>query len=353
MSPRFGRSTPLSRYESKASELNGKFESDYKDCLNVLETEKRDQEAYEGEVPIANDIPPIITAPTDAASQLKMLRRTKSKSNSSNSNSTTTQKMFMASSENGIVVTSNMMEVTKTMDREQNSSFGTGGSTLPTFLSVGASIDNLHQNDLRRNDSLFIVSKERSNETPLLTLVSLEANSWRGNNDGVRNTANLDRETRKQLHYKDKLKHLTDSLITSVAVERSRRMLSNIADKGGGIVAEANTTNHARNNGNNTTPDPHDNENDNDPRYKRILDGIRNKLYACSMRICVDEAVIDHEGIVIDVPTRAFACRCTGDDTGGDDNEENHSEISSLTGVTPHRFQSRYWIRDPENEHWV
>mmetsp|Transcript_22666 Transcript_22666/g.49065 ORF Transcript_22666/g.49065 Transcript_22666/m.49065 type:complete len:335 (+) Transcript_22666:133-1137(+) len=334
MSPRF--STPLNRYESKASKFNSKFESDYKDCLGMLGREKRlaweimaggsatSSEDYT--MPIT-DIPTLITAPTDAASQQDMLLRT------SSTHSTSPKMMFVAPSETGAVVTPNSRRIDspkrlEKSGRASHSSFG-DDSTLPTFLSVGTNTS--WQNDLR-NDTMFLVSKNGVEEPPL------EARSTRTN--GMGDNAALDSKTRKQLHYKEKLRLLTDGLTTSSAVERSRKMLSDIMEKANTVEENILEDNDA-NNGN--PPPPHS--------YKRIFDGIKNKFYACSSRLCVDEAVVI-EGIIIAFPAKTFSCKCADVDdihcTTGDYNYDgNASEVSSLTGVPYHLFQTRHWMDVP------
>mmetsp|Transcript_3540 Transcript_3540/g.9049 ORF Transcript_3540/g.9049 Transcript_3540/m.9049 type:complete len:328 (-) Transcript_3540:192-1175(-) len=312
----------LFRYQSKASELNNKFESDYHDCLNVLEKEKRNPAPDSGDQISIDDVPVVISAPTDAASRQEMLRRTKSPYSS------TTQKMFVASAENGIVVTSNREFATPKASK--NSSVGTGdASTLPTFQSVGTSINWQHE---QRDDTLFLVSKESVEELPIMTPVSLESKS-----------PNTERETRKRLHYKEKLRLLTESLTTSSAVERSRKMLSDIRENG--IAAEKNESiNECGNTPEEKTPEAKS-------KYKRVYDGLKKHLYACSMRMCVDDAVVDHEGLIVAVPTRGFGCRCTeGIESTGDDYDEDASGFSSLTGPTTYRFQPRYWMNGSDNE---
>ena len=70
-----------------------------------------------------------------------------------------------------------------------------------------------------------------------------------------------------------------------------------------------------------------------------IIESIKKKLYACSMSICLEEAIADPEGMLIPVP-----CRCAeAEDFDDVELDKKASDISSLSGYTNHRFFSRHW----------
>ncbi|KAL7548248.1 hypothetical protein ACHAWF_011539 [Thalassiosira exigua] len=316
MSPksRWGACT-LARYESTASELNGKFESDYNNCLETLEVEKKKEPAVDDAS--ITSVPRVISwAQKDE--QTEILLRTKS------SRSTTTQNIFLASSQDGIIVTSSRQVLQR--DKAQSSAdSATNASTLPTFMSVG-SADHLQNNDLKDN-TVFLVTREGTERPPLLTVVSREAKS-RMSKSGRESPQ--DKETRKRLHYREKLHLLTSRLTTSSAVERSKEMIANIVERGRDIGKDT------VNGGGNETGDKAGDDN--------IFHGLKSKLYACSMRLCADEAVVDHEGLVIAFPAKNFSCRCNEETYSIGENGSKFTEVSSITGLTNQRFQRRRWI---------
>lgn len=317
---------------NNASKLNSKFDSDYKDCMDLLEREKQRETSAEDQMPIG-DVPSVITAPKDAATQKKMLLRTKSTCSNA---TTTTQKMCIASRENGIVAAS-YRQGEPPRSRTKSERFDES-STLPTYMSLGAS--DTRRNDVRDNN-MFVVSRERTEYSSSLKRIPLEGKLKM---NGARNT-DQDGEIERRLHYKEKLRQLAGTLTTSAAAERSREMISNIVERGKAAAA---------------VQEEEGTEDDDDcvvtkeeqrgppPKGKQILDGIRKRVYACSMRMCIDDAIIDHEGLVIAIPERTpFDCRCAEEDVHSTQSSEYYddasTEFSSLTGATHHRFQPRYW----------
>mmetsp|Transcript_50760 Transcript_50760/g.108174 ORF Transcript_50760/g.108174 Transcript_50760/m.108174 type:complete len:315 (+) Transcript_50760:95-1039(+) len=314
MSPRFGTCS-RTRYESKASELNSKLETDYNDCIGMLVREKLQQSSQDQLS--TTEIPGLITTSTDDGKE-KQKTLSRGQSSRGTSNLTATQKKFLASSENGIVAPRTSMKSCLSLA-------GDDESTVPTFLSVG----NWQNNP--ENNTVFLVSKNGDEKPPILKRVSLEA---RTRMNGVRDAVH-DREFRKRLHYKEKLRVLTDRLTTNSALERSREMLTKIVDKNSVVGKEG------------TNPEQYD------PKYKKIIDGARKKLYACSMRMCFDDAVVDHEGLIIAIPEQSLGCRCD-EDSNYTELDGDLSEVSSLTGATRYRFQSQYWRKHHrERDMWI
>ena len=356
-------------------------------------------------------IPLVISAPTDAISQQEMLRnsRPKKRSNSrdfdvTNGLLSSTQQAFLASDENGIIVTSNRRSGIDHHSPSRSSRPGRvqasyadtdDSSTLPTFVSVGESIDlqqgctKLQQQ--QRTDTTFLVSKEDGSDEQqptLLKLVSLEPSST-SNNTGY------DHDTRKRLHYKERLRSLTNRFMTSSAVGRSKDMLSDIIDRGtnnstsiAAVVVPREdhiaTTNDAKQT---VRTNPSDSQfgkfsaqEKSGESLERIITKIGQAFSACSMCICLDEAVVNHEGLVINIPKKKKKkkkkkgydedCMCAGDilhcnskndesccSTSGS-NEESTSawtDMSSLTGSMPYRYQKRYWLDHVPNDdmQWI
>ncbi len=386
--------------EPKATKLNSKLEADYNTYLNMLGKGKKQQQqqqrrrqpqdpipgqsAADQAVSVRAEIPTMITAQTDAVSQHEMLLRTRSPSQGNSnddgnavtprdSSASNNDKVYLASSQNGIVITSSRAEdvpprqsagagagAVEKSGRNKHSSFDTDDSTLPTFLSVeGGSLNWKHD---QRNDTLFLVAKNSiEDEPPLLKLVPL--NESAKNNGSFRNTnLDLDRETQKKLHYKNKLHELTGRLTTNSAVERSKRMLSDIMERSGSTVVLADEQKKAAATTSNNVDRAEDGNNNNsreeedEPKAKCIFDSLKKNLLACSMRICIDDAVVDHEGMVIAIPTKKRDCDegegeegyeefdRAGQQRGGIASvDRKESDVSSLTGMTQHQFQRRYW----------
>ena len=240
MSPR-QRTFSFRRYKpipTTGSELNRKFDSDIRRSMDLLERQKRTQPQQQqpGSSPVdaeehlpQSGVPTLITTSRDTSSQQNLLR-----TKSTHSNATTTQKMYIASQQNGIVVTSTRRIESYTIQKQRSTADTTVAdeSTLPTFMSVGASI--LHT-DMSRSPSFLVSASERSrsegdnilSSSPLLRLDAVKIKPERGASVPV--LGNSNRETRKKLHYKEKLRALTDRLTTSSAVERSKTMLSSMA----------------------------------------------------------------------------------------------------------------------------
>lgn len=182
---------------------------------------------------------------------------------------------------------------------------GDESCTLKTFVSVGASIES---------DTLFILSKlsDEHSSKQLQSTGRLPARSHSCN----------ERETRKRLHYKEKLHTLAERLATNSAIDRSRQ-----EHEGQDDAASLNTQ-----------------DDDIETKFGRICGNIRNKLLACTMNMCVHDAIVDPEGLIISVTRKNL--NCAGDDC--DVNTENDgfiSEVSSLTEETYHRYQARYRYR--------
>ena len=344
-------------------------------------------------------IPAVISAPTDAASQQEMLRRThhtrslsKSTRDSSTEGLSATQIAFLASDENGVVVTSNryvkrLSSSSRKLPSVNPASYADTDdtSTLPTFVSVGDDIISWQQTNCLLSSSqnrqgatsnTFLVSKDNDDkkkeeqQPPLLTLVSLEAQNSRNDREDA---------LRKKLHYKTKLRSLTDQLTASSAVEQSRKMLSPDTTQriDSGIVAsperskqvkmkaDSKTTNNLNNDccvGDSPLP----NASASDSKPQRILSGMYKALTACTTSLCLDDTVVNHEGTIIEYPTKkkkslrskvsqaqttsSSSCMCAGDilhskersqDSGSSD---DITDISSLTGMTPHRYQKKHWM---------
>lgn len=340
-------------------------------------------------------IPAVISAPTDAASQQEMLRRThhtrslsKSTRDSSTEGLSATQIAFLASDENGVVVTSNryvkrLSSSSRKLPSVNPASFADTDdtSTLPTFVSVGDDIISWQQTSCLLSSSqgatsnTFLVSKDNDDkkkeqqQPPLLTLVSLEAQNSRHDREDA---------LRKKLHYKTKLRSLTDQLTASSAVEQSRKMLSpdTTTRIDSGIVAsperskqvkmkaDSKTTNNLNDCCVGDSPLPNASASDSKPQ--RILSGMYKALTACTTSLCLDDTVVNHEGTIIEYPTKkkkslrskvsqaqttsSSSCMCAGDilhskersqDSGSSD---DITDISSLTGMTPYRYQKKHWM---------
>lgn len=304
---------------------HSRLECSNKDRMGALEREKH---SFSGSQLPTADIPMLITAPTDAASQHEMLLRTKSKASHSRSESSTSQKMYLASQQNGFVVTSNRKMDTPWISAKNSAAFSEDESTLPTFMSVGASVDN------RRHDldstNMFLVSKENTEDSPMVSMSCLATTS--PTMSGMGDSVQQQRETRKRQHrYKEKLCSLTERLTTSATVERSKKMISTIVDRGNAVVKEKSNAVFEAGDENDLNEDLSTNNN--------IIESIKKKLYACSMSICLEEAIADQEGMLISVP-----CRCAeAEDFDDVELDKKASDISSLSGYTNHRFFSRHW----------
>lgn len=344
-------------------------------------------------------IPAVISAPTDAASQQEMLRRThhtrslsKSTRDSSTEGLSATQIAFLASDENGVVVTSN--RYVKRLSSGKLPSVNPASyadtddtSTLPTFVSVGDDIISWQQTNCLLSSSrynqgaasnTFLVSKDNDDtkkkeqqQPPLLTLVSLEAQSSRHDREDA---------LRKKLHYKTKLRSLTDQLTASSAVEQSRKMLSpdTTTRIDSGIVASPERSKQVKKGGTSKTTNDLNNDccvgdsplpneaSASNSKPQRILSGVYKALTACTTSLCLDDTVVNHEGTIIQYPakkkkslrskvsqaqtTSSSSCMCAGDilhskersqDSGSSD---DITDISSLTGMTPYRYQKKHWM---------
>ena len=306
----------LIKIREQAKKYGWEFENTQLKTVDMEEREKQREPSSPGDNTTSIiDFPLFISASNDASAQKDMLLKTKGSSPSrllrtKSDCNTTTQKIFIASIENGIVVTSNDMwtpgskKVQGSPARQPQSSLADAGdaSTLPTFISVGSSLD--WPKDAGSHTS-FMVPKGNGDKSPshVVTLTS----------DAVQ-----DRESRKLAHYRGKLRLLTDRHTTSpAAADKSRsrgRVPANSA-----YALEKNTDDE-------TTADC----------GRHILDHLRKKLFACSMAMyCVDEGVVDHEGKTIVVPTSSSTEHGASSSVSDDD-------ISTLTEPTHHRFQTRY-----------
>jgi len=340
-------------------------------------------------------IPAVISAPTDAASQQEMLRRThhtrslsKGTRDSSTEGLSATQIAFLASDENGVVVTSNryvkrLSSSSRKLPSVNPASYADTDdtSTLPTFVSVGDDIISWQQTNCLLSSSqgaakTFLVSKDnddtkkKEQQPPLLTLVSLEAQNSRHDREDA---------LRKKLHYKTKLRSLTDQLTASSAVEQSRKMLSPDTSRriDSGIVASPERSKQVKKGGTSKTTNDLNNDccvgdsplpkeaSASDSKPHRILSGMYKALTACTTSLCLDDTVVNHEGTIIEYPTKkkkslrskvsqaqttSSSCMCAGDilhskersqDSGSSD---DITDISSLTGMTPYRYQKKHWM---------
>ncbi|KAL7431381.1 hypothetical protein ACHAXH_002032 [Discostella pseudostelligera] len=231
------------------------------------------------------------------------------------SNSRSTTQEMLTASENGVVVTSNSdanssCKSSSPSDgiRKQLLRVDTNGDeicTLKTFTSVGESI---------KSDTSFIFSK--MSEARLST----------------RSNSGYDRETRKRLHYKEKLRALTERLASNAAVDRSRQVLTIMADGEKQVQEDAASV---------ATQD--DDDDDIETKLGRICGSLRKKLMACTMNICVHDAIVDPEGLMISVTHKIL-------NLGGEESSSNtendgfNSEVSSLTDETYHRYlRHRYY----------
>ena len=304
----------------QAKKYGWEFESTQLKTVDMEEREKQQREPPSS--PGDNttsiiDFPLFISASNDASAQKEMLLKTKGSPSPSrllrtkSDCNTTTQKMFLASSENGIVVTPNAMwtpgskKVQGSPARQPQSSLADAGdaSTLPTFISVGSSLD--WPKDAGSHTS-FMVPKENGDKSPshVVTLTS----------DAVQ-----DRESRKLAHYRGKLRLLTDRHTSSPAAADKSRSRGRVPATSA-YALEKNA----------------DDETETADCGRNILDHLRKKLFACSMAMyCVDEGVVDHEGKTIVVPTSSSTEHGASSSVSDDD-------ISTLTEPTHHRFQTRY-----------
>jgi len=370
-----------------------------KDGAIQQQQEVKDNNTNDQQQQIECIIPAVISAPTDAASQQEMLRRThhtrslsKGTRDSSTEGLSATQIAFLASDENGVVVTSNryvkrLSSSSRKLPSVNPASYADTDdtSTLPTFVSVGDDIISWQQTNCllsssqRHQDAAntFLVSKDnddtkkKEQQPPLLTLVSLEAqNSRNGREDALR----------KKLHYKTKLRSLTDQLTASSAVEQSRKMLSPDTTQriDSGIVASPERSTQVKKGGTSKTTNDLNNDccvgdsplpkeaSASDSKPHRILSGMYKALTACTTSLCLDDTVVNHEGTIIQYPTKkkkslrskvsqaqttsSSSCMCAGDilhskersqDSGSSD---DITDISSLTGMTPYRYQKKHWM---------
>ena len=98
---------------------------------------------------------------------------------------------------------------------------------------------------------------------------------------------------------------------------------------------------------------------------QRILSGMYKALTSCTTSLCLDDTVVNHEGTIVQYPTKkkkslrskvsqaqttSSSCMCAGDilhskersqDSGSSD---DITDISSLTGMTPYRYQKKHWM---------
>ena len=335
------------------SELNRKFDSDIRRSMDLLERQRRQQPQQQqqppGSSPVGakeylpqSGVPTLITTSRDTSSKQNLLR-----TKSTHSNATTTQKMYIASQQNGIVVTSTRRMESYTIQKQRSTAETTVAdeSTLPTFMSVGASISYRHTTtqDMSRSPS-FLVSEgdNKLSSSPLLRLDAIKIKPERGASVPV--LGNSDRETRKKLHYKEKLRALTDRLTTSSAVERSKTMLSSIVI-GQSAVLQMNEVDEVGCEEKAEKGDTPASKSDLiNGMKKKVLDPL-SKLFNCSLTLCVDDSVLDHEGMIISMPTTPKHSSDV-EEQGEDDDEDytagEYSDISSLTGPTNFRFRSRY-----------
>ena len=241
------------------------------------------------------------------------------------SNSRSTTQEMLTASENGVVVTSNSdanssCKSSSPSDgiRKQLLRVDTNGDeicTLKTFTSVGESI---------KSDTLFIFSKlsdDHSSQQPLKPVARLS----------TRSNSGYDRETRKRLHYKEKLRALTERLASNAAVDQSRQVLTSMA--GGEKQVQEDAASVAT----------QDDDDDIETKLGRICGSLRKKLMACTMNICVHDAIVDPEGLMISVTHKIL-------NLGGEESSSNtendgfNSEVSSLTDETYHRYlRHRYY----------
>jgi hypothetical protein len=225
----------------------------------------------------------------------------------------TTQEMLSAS-ENGVVVTfssnvdsSPKASLSSAERRKQLLRADTGGDescTLKTFVSVGASIES---------DTLFVLSK-----------LSDEHSSQRLQPSGrlpARSHSFSERETRKRLHYKEKLRTLAERLTSNSVVDWPKR------ENEGQVDARSVDT---------------QDDDDIETKFGRVCGSLRKKLLACTMNMCVHDAIIDPEGLIISVTRKNL--NCAGDEDSAA-NDGFLSEVSSLTDETHHRYQARYRYR--------
>lgn len=183
----------------------------------------------------------------------------------------------------------------------------TGGDescTLKTFVSVGPSIES---------DTLFILSK-LSDEHSSHRLQPTERLPARSHSCS-------ERETRKRLHYKEKLRTLAERLACNSVVDRPKRENEGQEDA--------------------ISVDTQDDD-DIETKFGRVCGSLRKKLLACTMNMCVHDAIIDPEGLIISVTRKNL--NCAGDEESAA-NDGFLSEVSSLTYETYHRYQARYRYR--------
>lgn len=248
-------------------------------------------------------------------------------------NRSTTQEMISASMNGVVVISNNDADISPTVSsspsggcRKQLLRADTTGDescTLKTFVSVVASIES---------DNLFIFSKlsdEHSSQHLHPTTSSYVP--------PTRSHSCSDRETRKRLHYKEKLHALAERLAANSAVDRSTQLLTNIMVGTGGenegqddAAASVNTQD--------------DGDDDIETKFGRMCGSLRKKLMACTMNICVHDAIIDPEGLIISVTHKNL--NCGGEECDVDTESDGFvSEVSSLTDETYHRYQARYRYR--------
>lgn len=359
-----GRSpSSLDKHAPTASEMNSKLESDYNSIIERLQSQRRRQSSDEAAA--ASDGRPTTITPEKCAadqeeekpppptpppheSEVNTQRICSTPSRSSKSGLTTTQKMQAALS-SGVVASSPWesqmtgLSVTPSLVDTKDCD-----STLPTFESVGDWHDDV------ASGTLFLVSNG-SGDSQDHRADREDVDSSLQSKTMIMFTAASDRftasekESRRRLHYKEKLRALTDELTTSSAVDRSREMLSSIKDKSNGMLQK-------KRGGGDQGVARDGRANNGDATYKLMYENMKNKLCACSLPSCVDDAVVDHEGLIISVPEHGFGCRptrraCGSIEAGAEDdskysddlNDGAHSDLSSLTGATHHRYQARYW----------
>ena len=376
--------------------------------MNYLLKQQQQQSVKEGTTsPIAATghdqiecmVPREISASTDPISQQDILVRTHRRDDSRRSHSTSSglsavQQAFLdesvlSSSHNNRHSSSGRDYYCSSPVRSSNggrvpASFADtdDASTLPTFVSVGESLPSYLQSKHRtvskeQDDYTTADDDEQQQRPPLLTLVSLEAQN------------SQDNDRRKKLYYKTRLRSLTDRLTTSSAVQRAKDMTKGVIS-----VATPSTEKEDRqnirietlNNKNGIISATDNNiklnidgvgspqqESSISDSAGRIIKGMRKALSACVCdNICLDDAVINHEGLVIEFKSKSKSrnkfvvmdtCQCAGDILHANDSacsysttsSSNGTDISSLTGLTPHRYQTRYWMdyTPKEEMKWV
>ena len=205
--------------------------------------------------------------------------------------------------------------------------------TAPTFMSIDSSPVRMDWPD----DRLTPFRTSELGSPPLVTSPpTTAAKPPRGG--GVTPTVAADGgEARRRLHYKERLRRLTDRFMTETAkahLGRSRPAFSTTVP-----AAEAEDTDAA------------DDDDDGASRDKTWVErafDIQRMTSSCGCLLAMlmdDDDTDHHEGRIIGIPNKK-------DHASTMLERSYNSDVSSLTDSTPHRYKKRYTAEDVSDGRW-